>query len=86
MFPKAILIFLAIGALSVNALTTPVARSPAPELERELLRSSSTVSHYDLTSPVLEARQDPRKDIFEPRVKKTATIYETLSGSTGKGR
>ena len=35
MFPKVILTSLAVGALSVNALTVPVAREPAPEPECE---------------------------------------------------
>ena len=35
MFPKASLTLLAIGALYVNALTVPVARSPAPEPDCE---------------------------------------------------
>ena len=35
MFPKTVLTFLVIGALSVNALTVPIARSPAPEPECE---------------------------------------------------
>ena len=35
MFPKTALTFLLIGALSVNALTAPVARSPTPEPECE---------------------------------------------------
>ena len=41
---------LIIGAISVNALAIPVARSPAPELEREPPRLFSTVSYHDLTS------------------------------------
>jgi len=36
MFLKTALTFLVVGVLSVNALTVPVARSPAPEPEREL--------------------------------------------------
>ena len=35
MFSKTTLIFLIVGALSVSALTVPVARSPAPEPECE---------------------------------------------------
>ena len=35
MFPKVILTSFAIGALSVNALSVPVAREPTPEPERE---------------------------------------------------
>ena len=50
MFPKAVLTTLFIGALSVNALTVPVARSPAPEPECEFPRSFSTTSYHDLTS------------------------------------
>ena len=38
MFPKAFLAFLAIGALSVNALSTPVVREPTPELDCEFPR------------------------------------------------
>ena len=51
MFPKAAFTFLAIGALSVNALTIPVARSPAPEPEREFPRSFLITSYHDLTLP-----------------------------------
>ena len=46
MFLKTALTFLAVGALSVSALTVPVARSPAPEPECEFLRS---FSYLDLT-------------------------------------
>ena len=42
MFIRTVLTFLAVGALSVNALTTPVARSPAPEPECEFPRSFSS--------------------------------------------
>ena len=45
--PKATLTFLVLGALSVNALAVLVARSPAPEPEREFSRSLST--HRGLT-------------------------------------
>jgi len=48
MFSKATLTFLAIGVLSVNALTTPVARSPAPESECKFPRSSSITSYHNL--------------------------------------
>ena len=51
MFLKAALAFLAIGAFSVNALTAPVARSPAPEPGCELPKSFPITSYYDLTSP-----------------------------------
>ena len=49
MFLKAALTFLAIGALSVNALSIPVARSPAPEPDCEFPRSFSITSYHDLT-------------------------------------
>ena len=49
MFSKAVLIFLAIGALSVNALTIPVARSPPPVLEGEFRRSFSITRYHNLT-------------------------------------
>ena len=49
MFPKAILTFLVIGALSVNALVVPVARSPAPEPDCEFPQSFSITSYHDLT-------------------------------------
>jgi len=49
MFLKTVLTFLAIGALSVNALTAPVARSPTPEPECEFPRSFSITSYHDLT-------------------------------------
>jgi len=47
MFPKAALTFLAIGALYVNALAVPVARSPAPEPDCGFSRSFSTTFHRD---------------------------------------
>ena len=46
MFPKAILTYLVLGALSVNALSVPVAREPAPEPECKFPRSLLT----DLTA------------------------------------
>ena len=49
MFPKVALIALVVGAISVNALATPVARSPAPEPECEFPQSFSTMPHLDLT-------------------------------------
>ena len=49
MFFRAALAFLAIGALSVNAFTVPVARSPVPEPECEFPRSFSITSYHDLT-------------------------------------
>ena len=49
MFLSTALTFLAVGALSANALTVPVARSPAPEPECEFPRSSSITSYHDLT-------------------------------------
>ena len=39
MFSKTALIFLALGALSVSAMTVPVAREPVPEPECEFPRS-----------------------------------------------
>jgi len=50
MFCKTVLISLAIGAISVNALAVPVAREPAPEPECESPRLFSTVPYHDLTS------------------------------------
>ena len=41
MFPQTALTFLAVGALSVSALTVPVARSPAPEPKCEFPESFS---------------------------------------------
>jgi len=49
MFLKATLTFLAVGALSVNALAVPVARSPALEPEGEFPRLFSITSYHDLT-------------------------------------
>jgi len=49
MFLKVALTFLAVGALSVNALTIPVARSPAPEPDCEFPRPFSIASSYDLS-------------------------------------
>jgi len=50
MFSKIVLTSLIIGVISVNALTIPVARSPAPELECESPLLFSTVPYHDLTS------------------------------------
>jgi len=61
MFSKAVLIFLAIGALSVNALTAPVARSPALELESEFPRSFSiTRYHHKQTTDYFTLPNFPR--------------------------
>jgi len=49
MFLKAALAFLAVGVLSVNALTVPVARSPAPEPECEFPQLFSIAPYHDLT-------------------------------------
>jgi len=49
MFSKAVFIFLAIGALSVNALATPVARSPVPEPACEFPGSFSITRYHNLT-------------------------------------
>ena len=49
MFPKAILTLLIVGVLSVNAVTVPVARSPAPEPECEFLRSFPIIYSRNLT-------------------------------------
>ena len=45
MFSKTALIFLALGALYVNASTVPVAREP----ECEFTRSFPAISYHDLT-------------------------------------
>ena len=57
MFIKAALAFLAIGALSANALTVPVARSPAPEPDCESPRSFSITSYHDLTLDPFTAQE-----------------------------
>jgi len=49
MFPKTALTFLVVGALSVNALTVLVARSPAPEPDCEFPPSFPITSYSDLT-------------------------------------
>ena len=54
MFSKAVFIFLAIGALSVNALTAPVARSPATTtttttVDGEFPQSFSITRYHNLT-------------------------------------
>jgi len=49
MFSKVIFASIAIGALSVNAFATPVARSPGPEPQRESPQSFSTTPYHDLT-------------------------------------
>ena len=51
MFSKAALTFLVAGALSVNALSAPVPRSPAPEPGCEFPRSFAITSYHDLMSP-----------------------------------
>ena len=71
MFLKATLTFLAVGALSVNALTVPVARSPAPEPECELTRSFTVISYNDLTlisfnSPGTRSQDPPRGRSIRP--------------------
>jgi len=48
---KTTLTFLAIGALSVSALTVPVARSPAPEPECEFLDRSPSHPYHTLPRP-----------------------------------
>jgi len=66
MFSKVTLVFIAIGALSVNALVVPVARSPVPESECESPRSFSTIPYRDLTFVGLEkvfARGDWEKNV-----------------------
>ena len=50
MFIKTALTFLAVGALSVNALTAPVARSPSPDPECKFPRSFPIPSYHALTS------------------------------------
>ena len=63
MFSKVALISLIIGALSVNALVLPVARSPAPEPKCELPLSFSVTSDRDLTFVPFDRlgfRQGPR--------------------------
>jgi len=49
MFSKIVLTALLIGAISVNALTAPVARSPVPEPECESRRLFSAISNHGLT-------------------------------------
>ena len=48
MFSKLTLISLVFCALSVNALTIPVARSPSPEPQGGFPRSFSMISYHDL--------------------------------------
>ena len=57
MFLKTALTFLVVGVLSVNALTAPVPRSPAPEPEGEFTRSLSTISYHGLTFVPSTAQQ-----------------------------
>ena len=59
MFSKSALTLLAIGALSVSAMSVPVARAPAPESEREFLPISllHISSRSDLRPKVLIARE-----------------------------
>ena len=49
MFLKSALTFFVLAALSVNALTVPVARSPGPEPESEFPPTFSIISYHDLT-------------------------------------
>jgi len=51
MFSKLTLISLVVGALSVNALVVPVARSPSPEPQGESPLSSSTIFYRGLIFP-----------------------------------
>jgi len=46
---KTVLTSLLIGAISVNALSGPIARSPVPEQECESPRLFSTISYHGLT-------------------------------------
>ena len=57
MFLKAVLTFLVAGALSINALIIPVARSPAPELECEYCWLFSIAPYHD---PTLISFNSPR--------------------------
>ena len=57
MFLKTALTFLVVGVFSVNALTVPVPRSPAPEPEGEFTRSLSTISYHGLTFVPSTAQQ-----------------------------
>jgi len=59
MFLKAVLTFLAVGALSVNASSVPVAQSPAPEPQCEFRRSFSITTYYDLTLASFNSRGGP---------------------------
>jgi len=92
MFFKATLAFLVVGALSVNALTVPVARSPAPEPECEFPQLLSITYYYGLTwSPLiaqeLEARmlkRDPSYDLFSRELQALGELFsrepEDLAG------
>jgi len=64
MFPKAALTLLAVGTLSVNALSVPVARSPAPEPECKLPRLFSTISHHTLTFTSSDSRTSRGPDVL----------------------
>ena len=55
MFSKLTLISLVVGALSVNALVVPVARSPSPEPQGESPLSSSTIFYRGLIFPSFTA-------------------------------
>ena len=61
---KATLTFLAIGALTVNALTVPVVRSPAPEPECEFLRLFITSYHDPTRSPSTAHKLEARSTLF----------------------
>ena len=79
MFRKAALIFLVVGALSVNDLIVPVVRSPAPEPGCRFPLSFSIVSYHDLA---LVSFNSPRTQGQDPP---PSCSYSRLSPTTGPG-
>ena len=85
-FLKAALTFLLLGALSVNALNVPAARSPAPEPECEFPRLFSITSYHDLTmvsstAQELRARAPPK--ITKAGIANTLTAVGTVAPVLG---
>ena len=56
MFLKAVLTFLTAGALSINALSSPVAREPEREFPRSFPTTYCYIFYHDLTSLLVHPR------------------------------
>ena len=69
MFPKVILISLAIGTLSVNALSILVTRGPTPEPNCEFPRSFPAIFYHDLTFLREQSEMSKPETSLSPNVK-----------------